>query len=85
MQVVDPQTVRVHPARPSGVFLSRVAGTFQAIIPPRGGAGAGVHGELTGPGGGEEAQAKMSVVRTSTSGKAWSVSVAVPATRVTSR
>jgi peptide/nickel transport system substrate-binding protein len=34
VQVVDPQTVRIHLARPSGAFLSRVAGTFQAIIPP---------------------------------------------------
>src|SRR5919108_1359651 len=34
VQAVDPQTVRVHLARPSGAFLSRVAGTYQAIIPP---------------------------------------------------
>jgi peptide/nickel transport system substrate-binding protein len=34
VQVVDPQTVRIHLARPSGAFLSRIAGTYQAILPP---------------------------------------------------
>ena len=34
IQVVDPQTVRVLLARPSGAFLSRIAGTYQAILPP---------------------------------------------------
>jgi ABC-type transport system substrate-binding protein len=29
VQVVDPQTVRVHLTRPSGAFLSRIAGTYQ--------------------------------------------------------
>ena len=32
--MVDPQTVRVHLTRPSGAFLSRIAGTYQAILPP---------------------------------------------------
>ena len=34
VQVVDPQTVRVHLTRASGAFLSRIAGTYQAILPP---------------------------------------------------
>ena len=34
VQVVDPQTVRVHLTHPSGAFLARVAGTYQAILPP---------------------------------------------------
>src|SRR5437868_12668942 len=34
VQVVDPQTVRVQLTRPSGAFLSRIAGTYQASLPP---------------------------------------------------
>ena len=34
VQVVDPQTVRVHLTRASGAFLARIAGTYQAILPP---------------------------------------------------
>jgi peptide/nickel transport system substrate-binding protein len=34
VQAVDPQTVRVHLTRASGAFLSRIAGTYQAILPP---------------------------------------------------
>jgi ABC-type transport system substrate-binding protein len=48
-QVVDPQTVRVHLARPSGAFLSRVATTFQAINPPEAVQGPGCKAIGTGP------------------------------------
>jgi ABC-type transport system substrate-binding protein len=34
VQVVDQRTVRVHLARPSGAFLSRIAGTYQTVLPP---------------------------------------------------
>jgi peptide/nickel transport system substrate-binding protein len=34
IQVVDAQTVRFHLSHPSGAFLSRIAGTYQAILPP---------------------------------------------------
>src|SRR5262249_38831599 len=34
VQVIDHQTVRIPLAWPSGAFLSRIAGTYQAILPP---------------------------------------------------
>jgi peptide/nickel transport system substrate-binding protein len=34
IQVVDPQTVRVSLSHPSGAFLARLAGTYQAVLPP---------------------------------------------------
>jgi len=49
VQVVDPQTVRVHLARPSGAFLSRIAGTYQAILPPEAVQGPAFKAIGTGP------------------------------------
>src|SRR5205085_1979670 len=49
VQVVDPQTVRVHLTHPSGAFLSRVAGTYQAILPPEAVQGAAFKPIGTGP------------------------------------
>jgi peptide/nickel transport system substrate-binding protein len=49
VQVVDPQTVRVHLARPSGAFLSRIAGTYQAILPPEAAQGPAFKAIGTGP------------------------------------
>jgi peptide/nickel transport system substrate-binding protein len=49
VQAVDPQTVRVHLARPSGAFLSRIAGTFQAILPPEAVEGPAFKAIGTGP------------------------------------
>jgi peptide/nickel transport system substrate-binding protein len=49
VQVIDPQTVRVHLARPSGAFLSRIAGTFQAVLPPEAVQGTAFKAIGTGP------------------------------------
>ena len=49
VQVVDPQTVRVHLTRPSGAFLSRIAGTYQAILPPEAVQGPAFKAIGTGP------------------------------------
>ena len=49
VQVVDPRTVRVHLARPSGAFLSRIAGTYQAILPPEAVQGPAFKAIGTGP------------------------------------
>ena len=49
VQAVDPQTVRVHLVRPSGAFLSRLAGTYQAILPPEAVQGPAFKAIGTGP------------------------------------
>jgi len=49
VQVVDPQTVRVHLTRASGAFLSRIAGTYQAILPPEAVQGPAFKAIGTGP------------------------------------
>ena len=49
VQAVDPQTVRVHLTRPSGAFLSRIAGTYQAILPPEAVQGPAFKAIGTGP------------------------------------
>lgn len=84
VQVIDPQTVRVHLARRSGAFLSRVAGTFQAIIPPEAVQGPAFKAIGTGPSAARR-QAKISASGTSRSGKARGLTTAVPLKRLTSR
>jgi peptide/nickel transport system substrate-binding protein len=49
VQAVDPLTVRVHLTHASGAFLSRIAGTYQAILPPEAGQGAAFKPIGTGP------------------------------------
>jgi ABC-type transport system substrate-binding protein len=49
VQVVDPQTVRVHLTRASGAFLSRIARTYQAILPPESVQGPAFKAIGTGP------------------------------------
>src|SRR5262245_34172693 len=49
VQAVDAQTVRVHLTRPSGAFLSRLAGTYQAILPPEAVQGPAFKAIGTGP------------------------------------
>jgi peptide/nickel transport system substrate-binding protein len=49
VQAVDAHTVRFHLARPSGAFLSRIAQTFQAIVPPEAVAADGFKPIGTGP------------------------------------
>ena len=49
VQVVDPRTVRVHLTRASGAFLSRIAGTYQAILPPEAVQGPAFKAIGTGP------------------------------------
>jgi peptide/nickel transport system substrate-binding protein len=49
VQAVDSHTVRFHLARPSGAFLSRIAQTFQAIVPPEAVAADGFKPIGTGP------------------------------------
>jgi len=49
VQVVDPQTVRIHLSHPSGAFLSRIAGTYQAILPPEAVQGSAFKPIGTGP------------------------------------
>lgn len=49
IQAVDPQTVRIHLSRPSGAFLSRIAGTYQAILPPEAVQGPAFKAIGTGP------------------------------------
>jgi peptide/nickel transport system substrate-binding protein len=49
VQVIDPQTVRVHLTRASGAFLSRIAGTYQAILPPEAVEGPAFKAIGTGP------------------------------------
>jgi len=49
VQAVDPETVRVHLTRPSGAFLSRIAGTYQAILPPEAVQGPAFKAIGTGP------------------------------------
>ncbi len=49
VQAVDARTVRFHLARPSGAFLSRIAQTFQAVIPPEAVAGESFKPIGTGP------------------------------------
>jgi peptide/nickel transport system substrate-binding protein len=49
VEAVDPGTVRFHLSRPSGAFLSRIAQTFQAIIPPESVAGDAFKPIGTGP------------------------------------
>ena len=49
VQVVDPHTVRVHLTHPSGAFLSRIAGTYQAILPAESTQGPAFKAIGTGP------------------------------------
>jgi peptide/nickel transport system substrate-binding protein len=49
VEAVDSGTVRFHLSRPSGAFLSRIAQTFQAIIPPEALAGDAFKPIGTGP------------------------------------